>query len=85
MARLESLGTRRPGGTKSEVASDGYISEKIRKNIFSAFCLWDCVFALACLYAGAPEAQVKGQPADSVTDEAGKKRPDIVALIDDRT
>ena len=32
---------------KSELASDGHISEKIREKILFAFCFWNCVFALA--------------------------------------
>jgi HAD superfamily hydrolase (TIGR01509 family) len=70
---------------KSEIASDGHISEEIRKKIFWAFCFWDCLFALTCLYAGPPEAKVEGQPPDSIKDkQADKKRPHIVAFIDER-
>jgi len=70
---------------KSEVASEGHISEKIRKKIFLAFCFWDCLFALTCLYAGPPETKVEGQPPDSVEDkQPGKRRPDVFAFIDDR-
>lgn len=70
---------------KSEIASDGYISEKIRKEIFFAFCLWDCLFALTCLNAGPPEAKVEGQKRDSDMDkQAGTNLPDIVAFIDNR-
>jgi hypothetical protein len=70
---------------KSEIASEGHISERIRKKIFLAFCFWDCLFALTCLYAGPPEATVEGQPPDSIEDkQAGKKRPDIIAFIDNR-
>jgi len=70
---------------KSEVASEGYLSEKIRERIFFAFCFWDCLFALTCLYAGPPETKVEGQPPGSVEDkQAGKRRPDVVAFIDNR-
>lgn len=70
---------------KSEIAREGYLSEKIRQKIFLAFCFWDYVFALTCSYAGPPEAKVKGQPSDSAENkQAGKKGSNIVALIDDR-
>jgi hypothetical protein len=70
---------------KSEVASEGYISEKIRKEIFFAFCFCDYLFALTCLNAGPPETKVEGQPPDSVEDkQPGKRRPDVVAFIDNR-
>ena len=36
---------------KSEIVSDGQISERIAKKIFYAFCLWDYFFAAACLYS----------------------------------
>jgi hypothetical protein len=70
---------------KSEIASEGYISEKIRKEIFLAFCFWDYLFALTCLYAGPPETKVEGQRPDSVEEkQPGKRRPDVVAFIDSR-
>jgi hypothetical protein len=70
---------------KSEIASEGYISEKIREKILLAFCFWDCLFALTCLYAGPPETKVEGQPPGSVEDkQAGKRRRDLVAFIDNR-
>jgi hypothetical protein len=43
---------------KSEIVSEGYISEKIRKEIFLGFCFWDYLFALTCLYAGPSETKV---------------------------
>ena len=67
---------------KSEIASEGHISERIRKKIFHAFCFWDCLFALTCLIAGSPEAKVEGHPPDKVG--ASKRRPDVVALLDNR-
>jgi hypothetical protein len=38
-------------GAKSEIASDGYMSEWLRKKIFNVFCFWDYLFAHACLYS----------------------------------
>jgi hypothetical protein len=70
---------------QSEISSDAYISEKTRKQIFLAFCFWDCLFALTCLHAGPPEAKVEGQPCDSSKDQQGADRlPDIAAFIDNR-
>ena len=70
---------------KSEIASEGYISEKVRKEIFLAFCFWDCLFALTCLYFSPPEAKVEGQPPNSVEDkQAERERADIVTFIDSR-
>ena len=70
---------------KSEVAGEGHISGKTRRRIFLAFCFWDCLFALTCLHAGPPETKEEGQPPDSVDDkQAGKRRRDLVAFIDNR-
>jgi len=41
---------------KSDIANEGYISERIRQKIVSAFYFWDCIFALTCGYAG-PQKQ----------------------------
>jgi hypothetical protein len=70
---------------KSEIASDGYMSEKLRKKIFHAFCLWDCLFALTCLYAGPPEAKMEDRPSEKVVGhQTDEKRAKLVAFIDDR-
>jgi len=43
------------------------------------------LFALTCLHAGPPETKEEGQPPDSVDDkQAGKRRRDLVAFIDNR-
>ena len=70
---------------KSEIASDGYMSVNIRKRIFFAFGLWDCLFALTCLNAGPPETKMEDRPSEEVVDERpDKKRADVVALIDNQ-
>jgi hypothetical protein len=71
---------------KSEITSDGYISEKLRKQIFHKFSLWDHLFALTCLYAGPPEAKMmEGRPSEKVVDpQTDKKRASLVAFIDER-
>ena len=70
---------------KSEIASDGYLSESIRKEIFSAFSFWDCLFALTCLRADRPEASGEDKPSEKVVDErTDERRADLVALIDSR-
>jgi hypothetical protein len=65
---------------KSEIASDGYMSEKIRKKIFLAFFLWDYFFAVTCHNAGPPEAKMESQPSEKVVDnETEPTRADFVA------
>jgi hypothetical protein len=44
---------------KSEIASDGYISERIRKEILDTFCFWDYLFASLCYYSGPPEGKME--------------------------
>jgi hypothetical protein len=67
---------------KSEVASDGYISEGMRKEIFVAFCLRDCLFALTCLAAGPPKTKGGDQSTEDVSDEPTDKNSAVVADID---
>jgi hypothetical protein len=68
---------------KSEIASDGHLSETIREKIVFAYCLSDPLFADTCLYAGPPEAKVDGQPPDIFEDkQADKKHPYVVESID---
>ena len=70
---------------KSEIASDGHISEKIAKKIFFAFGLWENVFALTCLHAGPPEAKTENPPSEKVVDQQSEqKRAGIVAFIEER-
>ena len=76
------------GIAKSEIASDGYMSERIRKKILLAFCFWDCLFALTCRYAGPPETKMEDRPSEKVVDkqtDTDKERADfVVALIDNQ-
>ena len=68
---------------KTEIASDGHISEKIAKKIFFAFGLWDHFFALTCLHAGPPDAKKEDRPSEKNGDkqtETGNAY--VVALIE---
>jgi hypothetical protein len=70
---------------KAEMASDGYLSERIRSDIFCEFGFWDYLFALQCARAGPPEGNTEDQPAEKNVDEqTGPKRADLAALIQDR-
>ena len=70
---------------KSEIARDGYMSEGSRKTIFHTFCLWDCLFALTCLYAAPPEAKMEDRPSEKIVDQqTDEKRARLLAFIDDR-
>ncbi len=69
---------------KSEIASDGYMSEETRNKIFGAFCFWDCLFALACRNAGPPETKMEDRPSEKAVEkqtDTDEERVDIVALI----
>jgi hypothetical protein len=70
---------------KSEIASDGHISEKVEERIFLAFGLWDHWFTLTCLHAGPPE----GKKEDRTSEKGGDKQieaknADVAAFIDDQ-
>ena len=68
---------------KTEMASDGYISERTRGAILCEFGFWDYLFALQCMHAGPPAATPENGPSGVVDDkEAEKKRAAVVALID---
>ena len=70
---------------KSEIASNGYISEKIGKKIFFAFSLWDYSLAISCLRAGPPEAGTEGLPLEKVVEkQVEQEHTDAIALIDNR-
>jgi hypothetical protein len=70
---------------KSEIANDGYISEKTRNMILHAFYFWDCEFAVRCFHAGPPEAKAEDRPSEEVVDrETAKERAMVVAFIDSR-
>jgi hypothetical protein len=67
---------------KLEIASEGHISEESCKKILLAFCFWDALFALACIYNGRAESKIDGPPEQSTDKQTEPKRPHIVALID---
>ena len=70
---------------KSEIASDGYMSEEIRYKIFHAFCFCDFLFARTCLNAGLPEERMKDRPSEKIVDpQTDEKRAAVVAFIDAR-
>jgi hypothetical protein len=63
-------------GVKSEIQREGYLSEALRKKIFSVFCFWDHGFVLACLSAGPAQAGVKNPPSKTETSNA-----DVIAIF----
>jgi len=69
---------------KSEIASEGYISERIRQKIVSAFYFWDCLFALTCGYASPSATKVETSPSTDTGAEEADRRATLVAFIDDR-
>jgi hypothetical protein len=44
---------------KSEIENSGFISERLRRKIFSVFCFWDYGVALGCVSAGPAGAGMK--------------------------
>jgi hypothetical protein len=70
---------------KSEIASNGYISETIVQKIRNTFFFWDCLFALTCLHAGPPEARMEDRPSEKILDpQTDEKRAAVIASIDAR-
>ena len=69
---------------KSEITSEGYISEKLREKILSAFFSWDYTFALACFYSGPSETKVQPNPSPDAGEEEAKRRASLLKFIDDR-
>lgn len=68
---------------KSEITSDGYISEQSCKKIVSAFCFWDALFTLMCVDNCPAEGKIDGaSPAQSGNKQTEGKRADVVAAID---
>ena len=68
---------------KTEMANDGYISERTRGAIFCEFGFWDYLFALQCMHAGGPAATAEDGPSGAVYDkETEKKHAAVVAAID---
>ena len=68
---------------KSEIASDGYISENGQEELFDAFGLWDYLFTLTCLSAGPQAGQAESTTSSNVEDKpAGREHADVVKFID---
>jgi hypothetical protein len=74
---------------KSEITSDGYISENNRDEICQAFCFWDYSFAMFCYCCGS-QKELEDRPSERVVDEkdVNEKRDVthelIACLIDGR-
>jgi hypothetical protein len=93
-AAQSNLRDNRPGRTylatlltlaKSEIQSDDYLSEQVRKKIVSAFSFWDYTFALICDQAVPPPAGTEDQRSDKGVDQRDEtKRAVVIAFIDDR-
>ena len=66
-------------GGKSQIQSDGYISQELRKKIFSTVCLWDYSLALTCVNAGPGRAGMKDPSSATEISNA-----DVVAILEDR-
>jgi hypothetical protein len=66
-------------GAKSEIQSDGYISQELRKKIFSTVCLWDYGLALTCVNAGPGRAGMKDPISTTEMSNA-----DVVAILENR-
>jgi DNA polymerase II large subunit len=62
-----------------EIQGDGYISENLRKKIFSTTWLWDYGFAFVCLNAAPRRAGMKDPTSNAETSNA-----DVVVIIEDR-
>jgi hypothetical protein len=87
-----TLRTHRPGPAflrslleeaKSGIASEGYMSETIRKGLFLAFCFWDYPFAIQMNAFRPPETKADNGPCGVADDkEGGGKRAAVVASID---
>jgi hypothetical protein len=66
-------------GAKSEIQNHGFISERLRRKIFSVFCFCDYSFALACVSAAPARAGTNDFPSKTEISNA-----DVLALIEDR-
>jgi hypothetical protein len=66
-------------GAKSQIQSDGYISQELRKKIFSTVCLWDYPLALTCVNAGPGRAGMKDPSSTTEISNA-----DVVAILENR-
>lgn len=80
LAHLSALLT----SARSDVVSEGYISENIRQKIVPAFCFTDCFFTLICFCSGPPTTKAETTPSPEVRAEEDRRRAVVVALIDDQ-
>jgi hypothetical protein len=79
LAHLSTLLER----AKSEIASEGYISEAIRKKIFQHYCFLDFPFASLCQNAGPAETKTEdGQPDRKSKKDIETDCAFIVRMID---
>jgi hypothetical protein len=70
---------------KSQIQSDGYVSEKVRKKIFFAFCFKDHFFAINCLLAGPPPDGTEEQPSEKGVNRPGETaNAEAIAFIENR-
>jgi hypothetical protein len=69
-------------GAKSDLTSNGYISEKIGKKIFAEFSFSDYFFAADCLAASAPQAKKEGKPEGPADKEIEDERALILGTIE---
>jgi len=68
---------------KTEMASDGHISERTWGAIWCEFGFWNYPFTLHCSHAGPPAAEAESRPLGAGGDkEAAEKRAAVVASID---
>ncbi len=68
---------------KSEIASSGYISEVIRREIFSSFCTWDYELAHTCLYHGWSVGKIEDKTAKEIEDrKASQEVAQLLEIID---
>ena len=68
---------------KSEIVSGSQISDRIAKNIFSAFYSWDYFFAVWCYFIGNKEGKMADQPSEKGVDKPGdRERAVLVGSID---
>ena len=73
---------------KSQMTSEGHISETVAREVLDAFCLWDYLFALTVMSACPPPEEGKSSPSEEVERAADKQadsqRASVVAFIDQR-
>jgi hypothetical protein len=70
---------------KSEITTDGHLSERIAKQIFSAFGLWNYFLAISCLRATPPEVKTGPPPSEKVVEKpVEQEHADVIALIEDQ-